>query len=212
MFNNDWDEILGEEMKKKYFQALTSFVDQAYQNKLVAPPKERLFYAFQKTPFADVRVVIIGQDPYPEEGVATGLAFATFAQNKIPRSLENIQKLLREDQDKKLQDKELEHWAEQGVFLLNTILTTEVGKVNSHRDIGWEVFTNAVIKKISDQKEGVVFVLLGKQAQTKEELIDKEKHHIIKTTHPSPQSAHRGFLKSKLFTQINEKLTTAIKW
>lgn len=212
MLNNDWEMILTVEMKKGYFQRLWAFIEKEYQNKMITPAKERIFYAFAKTPFQDVKVVILGQDPYPEKGVATGLAFATFAYNKAPRSLENIKKLLYKDQGVVLENPELEHWAAQGVFLLNTTLTNEVNKINAHVNLGWEIFTDEVIKKISEKKEGVVFVLLGGQAQSKEKIIDKTKHYIIKTSHPSPLSAHQGFMESCLFSQINEKLKEKIKW
>ncbi len=212
LFNNDWDKVLEQEIQKKYFRNILHIMERKYQVKDITPPKERLFLALQKTPFSQVRVVILGQDPYPEKGVATGLAFATFQSNEEPKTLVNIKKLLSRDQGVTLQNNELEHWAEQGVLLLNAVLTTEVGKVGAHQKMGWEVFTDAVIRKISDDKAGVVFVLLGRKAQEKVKLIDETKHHIIQTTHPSPLSAHRGFMDSQLFRQINEKLTDKIKW
>ncbi len=210
MINNDWDEKLLSEYQKAYFRELIQFVNRSYLEKEITPPADRIFRALQKTPFSQVRVVILGQDPYPEKGVATGLAFAT-NQEKKPRSLVNIEKALYYDLGRKIKNNNLDYWAEQGVLLLNTVLTNEIGQINAHRYIGWERFTDAIIKVISEEKEKVIFLLLGKQAQEKKQLI-KKKHIIIEASHPSPQGAYRGFLQSKVFSQINNNLEQKIDW
>ena len=211
MIGNDWDQLLKEEYQKPYFVQLLKFIDKEYQNKIIMPPKEQVFLALKQTPFSQVRVVILGQDPYPEINVANGLAFSASDNVATPKSLVNIKKLLEIDLGIKKENNSLDSWSEQGVLLLNAVLTVEANKVNSHRNLGWEKFTDQVIKILNKEKKRLIFVLLGRQAQQKKDLID-EKHIIIMTSHPSPLSAHRGFMRSKLFSQINQLLDDKITW
>jgi len=211
MIGNDWDEVLKNEYKKLYFPKIMQQLEQEYQTKQIAPPKDKIFQAFKNTPFDKVRVVILGQDPYPEQGVANGLAFSANNDVKTPRTLKNIKKLLQKDLNIIKTDNDLTKWSQQGVFLLNTVLTIEVGKINSHRHIGWEKFTDAVIKKLSAREESIIFVLLGKQAQQKQKHIAKH-HYIIATSHPSPLGVRYGFMESKLFSKINKRLKKPIAW
>jgi len=211
MIGNDWDEVLKNEYKKSYFQKIMQKLELEYQTKQIAPPKDKIFQAFQNTPFYSVRVAILGQDPYPEKGVANGLAFSANNDVKTPRTLKNIKKLLKNDLNINKNDNDLTKWSQQGVFLLNTVLTVEVGRVNSHRDLGWETFTDEVIKKLSARNDQIIFVLLGKQAQQKRELIAKH-HYVIATSHPSPLGVRYGFWESNMFGKINEILEKPINW
>jgi uracil-DNA glycosylase len=197
--NNSWDEILEEEFKKPYFSSLMSFVEKAYQTATVYPPKEKIFDAFVKTPFDKVKVVILGQDPYHEPGEAQGLCFYVPENVKTPPSLRNIAKELGKMPN-------LLDWAEQGVLLLNATLTVEAHKAGSHQKKGWEIFTDAVIKHLSEKKENLVFILWGAYAQKKGQIINKERHLTIESAHPSPLSARRGFFGSKPFDKANDYL------
>jgi uracil-DNA glycosylase len=197
--NNSWDEILEEEFKKPYFSSLMSFVENAYQTATVYPPKEKIFDAFVKTPFDKVKVVILGQDPYHEPGEAQGLCFYVPENVKTPPSLRNIAKELGKMPN-------LLNWAEQGVLLLNATLTVEAHKAGSHQKKGWEIFTDAVIKHLSEKKENLVFILWGAYAQKKGQIINKERHLTIESAHPSPLSARRGFFGSKPFDKANDYL------
>jgi uracil-DNA glycosylase len=197
--NNSWDEILEEEFKKPYFSSLMSFVENAYQTATVYPPKEKIFDAFVKTPFDKVKVVILGQDPYHEPGEAQGLCFYVPENVKTPPSLRNIAKELGKMPN-------LLDWAEQGVLLLNATLTVEAHKAGSHQKKGWEIFTDAVIKHLSEKKENLVFILWGAYAQKKGQIINKERHLTIESAHPSPLSARRGFFGSKPFDKANDYL------
>lgn len=211
MIGNDWDELLKGEYQKPYFIDLMKFLEKEYQTKLIMPKKECVFQALKNTPFSKTRVVFIGQDPYPGVGVANGLAFSANDNIETPKSLVNIKKLLKIDVGVVKENNSLENWSKQGVLLLNTVLTVEATKANSHHGIGWETFTDVIIQILSCQKEKLVFVLLGRQAQKKKFLIS-DKHSIIMTSHPSPLSAHRGFMNSCLFSKINQFLEEEINW
>ncbi len=196
------------EFDKPYFKELVWKVKEAYQKNEVWPKGGHIFNAFNKCPFPNLKVVILGQDPYPTPGHAHGLCFSV-AENvfPFPKSLNNIFKEIKDDLGNEVPDSgSLESWAEQGVFLLNTVLTVNAHESNSHKEFGWERFTDEVIRAISDQKEKVVFLLWGSQAQRKMDIIDTEKHHILKAVHPSPLSAHKGFFGCKHFSKTNEIL------
>lgn len=202
-----WKNILSDEFGKEYFRNLVEFVKKEYSTKQIFPPGRLIFNAFEQTPFDQVRVVIIGQDPYHKVGQAMGLSFSVPKGVPFPPSLQNIYKEIQSDLGKtSLTSGDLTPWAKQGVFLLNSVLTVEAGKAGSHRGRGWEIFTDAVIKKLSDQKENLVFILWGSYAQKKCSSIDPSKHLIIKSAHPSPLSAHNGFFGSKPFSRTNEYL------
>ena len=202
-----WKAILEEELAKEYYKTLIGKIKKMYRAKNVYPEPENIFRSFELCPFEDVQVVILGQDPYHGPGQAHGLSFSVPGGTKIPPSLRNIYKELLSDVNKPIPESgNLEYWAQQGVLLLNATLTVEKSKPGSHQGLGWETFTDSVIRKISTEKEYVVFLLWGKYAQAKEALIDSEKHLILKASHPSPFSAHKGFLGCKHFSQTNEYL------
>ncbi len=204
---DSWKEVLQDEFSKEYFIELTSKVREAYLSKTVFPSPELVFNAFDLCPFDQVKVVILGQDPYHGPGQAHGLSFSVPDGVRTPPSLQNIYKEIRDDLGKDIPTSgNLERWAKQGVLLLNATLTVEMAQANSHQAFGWEKFTDAVIKAISDQKEHVVFMLWGSYARSKSALIDWEKHSILEAPHPSPLSAHRGFLGCKHFSQANSYL------
>lgn len=213
-----WKEILKDEFNKPYFELLVSRVKNAYQTSDVWPKGSAIFNAFDKCPFDKLKVVILGQDPYPTPGHAHGLCFSVPTDVRpIPKSLINIFKEIQDDLGTPVPSNgNLERWAEQGVFLLNTSLTVRAHEPNSHKDFGWEKFTDEVIHKISTMKTGVVFMLWGSFAIRKSELIDRQKHSILTAPHPSPLSAHRGFLGCKHFSKTNEILIsqnqTPINW
>ncbi len=202
-----WKKVLEQEFEKSYFNELTKFVKDEYSSKVVFPKGNFIFRAFDECPFDKVRLVIIGQDPYHTPGVANGLAFSVNPEQRIPPSLINIYKELKADlgvEPPKTGD--LTRWARQGVLLLNATLTVRKGEPASHQGKGWEQFTDEVIRIVSEKKEHVVFFLWGAYAQKKEALIDSSKHFIIKSAHPSPFSADRGFFGSKPFSKANEYL------
>lgn len=205
-----WKQVLNEEFEKPYFIELIKFLkNEIQQGKTVFPKGSQIFEAFRLTPFNHVKVVILGQDPYHNVGQAHGLSFSVANGIVPPPSLINIYKELNSDLGiVKSNNGDLSHWAEQGVFLLNAILTVEAHKAGSHQKKGWEEFTNAVISKVNQLKENVVFILWGKFAQSKAMFIDSSKHKIIKSAHPSPLSAHNGFFGSKPFSKTNEYLRT----
>jgi uracil-DNA glycosylase len=203
-----WKEVLKEEFSKTYFQNIVLHLKtERSQGKTIYPPGSFIFNAFNTTSFDNVKVVILGQDPYHGAGQAHGLCFSV--QNGVapPPSLINIFKELQEDIGLQIPNHgNLSHWAQQGVFLLNASLTVRAGEPMSHAKIGWATFTDTVIKKISEQKKHVVFILWGKFAQEKRVLIDETKHLILKSAHPSPLSAHAGFFGCKHFSKTNEYL------
>ena len=202
-----WYSLLENEFNKDYFNEIRSFIRQEYKNKTIFPPAKLIFNAFNLTPINKIKVVIIGQDPYHGEGQAHGLSFSVPKDIRIPPSLLNIYKELKEDINKEIPKHGfLESWANQGVLLLNSVLTVESGKPNSHKNIGWEKFTESVIEKISIKKDKLVFLLWGNYAQKKEDFIDSNKHLILKSAHPSPLSAYNGFFGSKHFSKTNNFL------
>lgn len=202
-----WKQVLNNEFEKKYFIKLTEFVKNEYTTKTIYPPKSQIFSAFDYTSFDDVKVVIIGQDPYHGEGQANGLSFSVADGVKIPPSLRNIYKELKTDLGIiESTSGNLEAWAKQGVLLLNATLTVEAANAGSHQNKGWEDFTDAVIKLLSEEKENLVFVLWGSYAQKKGKKINREKHFVIESAHPSPLSVYRGFWDSKPFSKTNEYL------
>ena len=208
MIGNEWDLVLEDEFKKEYFIKIKDFVDSEYESKIIYPPYEEIFNAFKLTSIENVKVVILGQDPYHEAGQAHGLAFSTPDGRPIPRSLKNIFKEINSEYGYPIPESGcLEAWAQQGVFLLNTVLTVEDGNANSHSKCGWQTFTDNVIKLLNEQSQPIVFMLWGKQAEKKKELITNPNHLILITSHPSPFSARRGFLGSNHFKLANEFLT-----
>ncbi len=207
MIGNDWDLALANEFKQDYFLKIKDFICEEYNTKTIYPPYEEIFNAFKFTPLGNVKVVILGQDPYHEAGQAHGLAFSTPEGRPIPRSLKNIFKEINMEYDYPIPDSGcLEKWANQGVFLLNTVLTVEDGNANSHCKCGWQIFTDKVIKILDEQEQPIVFLLWGKQAEKKKELISNPNHLVLITSHPSPFSARRGFLGCNHFKLANEFL------
>ena len=202
----DWQEIFHNIKEQHDFSEMEAFLEEAYQNTTVYPARENVYQAFDLTPLDNVKVVILGKDPYHGPNQAHGLAFSVQPDAKFPPSLRNIYKELESDIGCKRTSPHLQDWAKEGVLLLNTVLTVEAHKAHSHKNIGWEIFTNEIIKSISRELEDVVFILWGKPAQEKIKLIDTERHHIIKSVHPSPLSAHRGFFGSKPFSETNQFL------
>jgi uracil-DNA glycosylase len=204
---DSWQKRLQPEFEKPYFQELTNFVKSEYQSQTVYPPGPEIFRAFDCSGFEDVKVVILGQDPYHGAGQANGLCFSVREGIRMPPSLQNIFKEIQSDLGKPLPaNGSLERWAKQGVLLLNATLTVRASSPGSHQQKGWELFTDEVIKIISREKENVVFILWGAYAQKKGEVIDTTKHMIIKSAHPSPFSAHHGFFGSRPFSKTNDYL------
>ena len=202
-----WYNLLKNEFEKSYFTNLRTFIKNEYKNKQIFPPPKLIFNAFNLTPVNKVKVVIIGQDPYHREGQAHGLSFSVPKNVKIPPSLINIYKELESDVGTNIPNHGLlEGWAKQGILLLNSVLTVESGKANSHKGIGWEKFTESVISKISIKKKKVVFLLWGNYAHKKEEFINPNEHLVLKTVHPSPLSAYNGFFGCKHFSKTNKFL------
>ena len=203
-----WKKVLQKEFDEKYFEDLVKFVKSEYQKSTVYPPAKFIFNAFELTPFDKVKVVILGQDPYHEVNQANGLAFSVNDGVVIPPSLVNIYKEIVSDLGQKTINKNgnLENWAKQGVLMLNATLTVQSHMAGSHQNKGWERFTDAVIKILSEQKENLVFILWGGYAQKKGSVIDESKHLVIKSAHPSPLSAYNGFFGSKPFSQTNAYL------
>lgn len=208
MTNLSWDDVFKTINESHDFSAMKETLTKRYQEGNVFPPKDEIYTAFELTPFTNVKVVILGQDPYHGQGQAHGLAFSVNDGIKLPPSLRNIYKELESDLGITRQSGSLKDWATEGVLLLNTVLTVDESQANSHRGLGWEVFTDNVIKALSDELEGVVFILWGKPAQSKIKLIDTTKHHIVQSVHPSPLSAYRGFFGSKPFSQTNDFLVS----
>ncbi|WP_278952005.1 uracil-DNA glycosylase [Lactobacillus apis] len=213
---NDWDEVLAPVFESNEYHALHEFLKKEYQTKRIFPDMYHIFTAFKLTPFAKTKVVILGQDPYHNPGQATGMSFAVMPGVKLPPSLQNIYKELYDDVGcVPVQHGYLKNWADQGVLLLNAVLTVPYGHANGHQGKGWEQVTDAAIKALSDRGQ-VVFILWGKYAQNKIALIDQEKNYVIKSAHPSPFSADRGFFGSRPFSRCNEALKkfgeTPIDW
>ncbi len=202
--DSSWKNVLHDEFNKEYFASLKKFLIDEKAHYKVFPKNQNIFNAYNTTTFDDLKVVILGQDPYHGENQAHGLAFSVQEGVKFPPSLANIFKELSDDMGCALpKTGELTKWAKQGVFLLNTVLTVRAHNAASHKDKGWEYFTDATIKAISDHKKNVVFILWGRPAQMKEKLIDTTKHLVLKAPHPSPLSSYRGFFGSKPFSKTN---------
>lgn len=202
-----WKAKLAEEFDKEYFKQLTSFVKEEVKAHTIYPAGKLIFNAFDHCPYDEVKVVIIGQDPYHGPGQANGLCFSVNDGVRFPPSLQNIFKEIQSDLGVPIpQSGNLERWADQGVLLLNATLTVRARQAGSHQKKGWEEFTDAVIKKLSDDKAGLVFILWGAYAQKKGAIIDASKHFVLKSAHPSPFSAHSGFFGSKPFSQTNAYL------
>ena len=207
-FNNNWDDILKDEFDKQYYLELREFLIKEYKSHLIYPDKYKIFEALKLTDYEDVKIVILGQDPYHGPNQAHGLAFSVSLGVPIPPSLLNIYKELERDMNFRIPNHGyLVDWSKQGVLLLNTALTVRAGMANSHRGKGWEVFTDQVIRLLSLREKPMVFLLWGKNAAEKEALIDTSKHLVLKAPHPSPLSAHRGFLGCGHFSKANEFLT-----
>lgn len=217
--HNTWKKVLNEEFNKPYFKELNEFVSEEYKNNTCYPKHTNIFEAFNKATFDKVKVVVIGQDPYHGEGQANGLCFSVSKGISNPPSLKNIFKELESDLGKKHDPEsgDLEKWANQGVLLLNAVLSVREGEAGSHQKLGWEKFTDAVIKVLSEEKENLVFLLWGGYAKKKGRKIDTSKHLVLTSGHPSPLSANRGFwFGNKHFSKTNEYLLahnkTPINW
>ena len=215
--SNDWLAPLTPEFAKPYYRELYKKVKEEYATHMIFPPSNEVFSAFELTPLADVKVVILGQDPYHNVGQAHGLCFSVKPDVEIPPSLVNIYKELHDDLGCYIPNNGyLVKWAKQGVLMLNTVLTVRAHQANSHRGIGWEEFTNAAIRVLNEQARPIVFILWGSPAQRKKEMLNNPKHLILEAPHPSPLSAYRGFFGSKPFSQTNAFLEknglTPIDW
>lgn len=207
MLGQDWDNILRDELSKKYFLDLMTKVEDEYKRKIIYPKKGDLFKAFRITSYENTKVVILGQDPYHGENQAEGLSFSVKDGVPKPPSLQNIFKELNMDLSIEISDNgSLLKWASEGVLLLNSVLTVEANKAASHKDIGWEQFTDAVIKKLNEKNTPVVFILWGAFARSKKKYITNSKHLVLESSHPSPFSAYNGFFGSKPFSKTNEFL------
>lgn len=205
--DESWYEQLEAEFNSGYFKNLKNFLIAEKAEQTVYPPGSMIFSAFNHTPFKDVKVVILGQDPYHGPGQANGLSFSVSPGIKIPPSLKNIYKEIEQDLNLPIPNiGDLTAWADQGVLMLNAVLTVRHKQPGSHQKQGWEMFTDAVIKKLSDEKQGVVFLLWGNFARSKKALIDSSKHHVLEAPHPSPFSAHTGFFGCGHFSKTNEIL------
>lgn len=203
----EWQEVLKEEFEKEYFISLMNFVSYEYKNKVVYPEAKNIFNAFNLCSFNDTKVVIIGQDPYHQPNQAHGLCFSVLDPTPCPPSLKNIYKEIELDLEIELPtSNDLSRWAKQGVLLINATLTVEANKAGSHQNKGWEEFTDSVINHLAKEKQGIVFLLWGSYAQKKGGFIDETKHLVLKSVHPSPLSAYRGFFGNNHFSQTNNYL------
>ncbi len=204
---NEWDELLGEEFQKEYYLKLRTFLAREYKTRRIFPDMYDIFNALKFTSYSDVKAVILGQDPYHGEGQAHGLCFSVKKSVEPPPSLKNMFKELSDDIGMKTPDHgELTKWAKQGVLLLNTVLTVRSGEANSHKGMGWEIFTDKVIEILNNREKPIVFILWGANARRKKELITNPQHKILETAHPSPLSAYNGFFGCRHFSQTNEFL------
>ena len=207
LINNDWDEILKEELDSQSYQNLRLFLNEEYSNRTIYPPARDIYNALRMTSYANTRVVILGQDPYHERGQAHGLSFSVNKGIDIPPSLLNIYKELKDDLGCSIPDHGyLIKWASQGVLLLNAVLTVRAHQANSHKGKGWEMITDAIIRKLNEKDTPVVFILWGANARAKKAFITNPKHLIIESVHPSPLSAYNGFFGSKPFSKTNQFL------
>ena len=217
IIHNSWQSILTDEFEKEYYQKLRNFLKKEYTTQKIHPDMYHIYEALELTPYEKVKVVILGQDPYHGVNQAHGLSFSVQPGVKIPPSLNNIYKELQSDLGiSPVKHGNLVSWAKQGVLLLNTVLTVREGQAYSHRGKGWEILTDKIIEKLNEREKPIVFILWGKPAQEKMKMIDKSRHIILTSAHPSPLSAHRGFLGSKPFSKTNDALMalgeTPIDW
>ena len=206
MTNNYWDAVLKEEYEKNYFKNIAMFINKEYKEKIVYPPKRDILRALKLTDYNDVKVVILGQDPYHGENEANGLSFSVNEGIKLPPSLKNIYKELYDDLGITKTTGVLTSWANQGVLLLNSVLTVLKDTPTSHSKIGWQEYTDAIIKKLNEREKPIVFILWGNYARSKKNLITNKRHYIIESPHPSPFSANSGFFGSRPFSKTNEFL------
>ena len=210
-------DIVAVEFEQDYYKKLHNYVENEYLHKTIFPPRQNIFRALNLCDYEDVKVVILGQDPYHELHQAKGLAFSVYPGVKIPPSLVNIYKELKDDVNTFIPNHgDLTKWAKQGVLLLNNVLTVEEGKANSHAGIGWEIFTLNIVKALNKREKPMVFILWGNNARSKKQYIDTSRHLVLESAHPSPLSAHRGFFGSKPFSKANDFLIknnmTPIDW
>ncbi len=218
LLKSGWHSALAGEFEKPYFGELMTFVEAEYQTQTIFPPKEAIFNALNMTALSDVKVLLLGQDPYHDENQAHGLSFSVLpSQKKLPPSLKNIYKELNDDMGCPIPDHGyLKKWADQGVLLLNTVLTVRAHEANSHQGKGWELFTDAVIRAVNEEDRPIVIFLWGKPAQKKMPMLTNPKHLVLTAPHPSPLSSYRGFFGSKPFSQANDYLKknglTEIDW
>ena len=208
IIEESWKRVLADEFSSLYFKNLAAFVKTAYANGVVYPPGKYIFEAFNRTPFDKVKVVILGQDPYHEPNQAHGLCFSVQKGVRLPPSLVNIYKELEDEFGTKFLDRDgdLSHWADQGVLLLNATLTVAAGNAGSHQGRGWEMFTDAVVSKLAEQRENLVFMLWGSYARRKGAVINRKRHLVLECAHPSPLSVYRGFFGCGHFRKANEYL------
>lgn len=207
LIGNKWDEVLQEEYKKEYFKKIVTYINKAYKERPIFPPKNYILRALTLTDYDDVKVVILGQDPYHGVGEANGLAFSVNNGVKLPPSLKNIYKELNSDLNIPISTKgDLTCWANEGVLLLNSVLTVEKDRPASHKNLGWETFTDEIISKVNEKETPVVFILWGNFAKSKKSLITNSKHLVLESTHPSPFSCNSGFFGSKPFSKTNNFL------
>lgn len=204
---NDWNEVLCDEFSKEYYTTLRNFLKEEYKTYTIYPPKEDVFNALRLTSYSDVKVVILGQDPYHGEGQAHGLAFSVREGVPLPPSLKNMYKEIEEETgESQPESGDLTRWARQGVLLLNTALTVRSGEANSHSGKGWEIFTDRVIEVLNEREKPVIFILWGRNAKTKERLITNSRHKVFTAAHPSPLSAYNGFFGCGHFNAVNREL------
>ena len=206
MTNNYWDVVLKEEYEKNYFKNIAMFINKEYKEKIVYPPKRDILRALKLTDYNDVKVVILGQDPYHGENEANGLSFSVNEGIKLPPSLKNIYKELYDDLGITKTTGDLTSWANQGVLLLNSVLTVLKDTPTSHSKIGWQEYTDAIIRKLNEREKTIVFILWGNYVRSKKNLITNKRHYIIESPHPSPFSANSGFFGSRPFSKTNEFL------
>lgn len=207
MINNEWDIILKDVFESEQYLKLQSFLDDEYENNIIYPTKDNIFNALKLTSYNDVKVVIMGQDPYHEPNQAHGLAFSVLEGIKLPPSLKNIYKEIESDLGIKMNNTgNLTNWAKQGVLLLNNVLTVKAHEANSHKGKGWEYVTDKIVEKLNDREEGIIFIFWGNNAKNKQKLINNPNHIVLTAPHPSPLSAYHGFFGCGHFKKINEIL------
>lgn len=204
ILNNDWHDVLADEFKKPYYKELRNFLISEYKTRIIYPDKHDIFNALHYTPLKDMKVLLLGQDPYHDENQAHGLSFSVMPGQRIPPSLQNIYKELKDDLGYDIPSNGyLKKWADQGVLLLNTVLTVRAHQAHSHQGMGWEQFTDAVIRAVNKQDRPIVIFLWGKPAQSKKPMLTNDRHLVLTAPHPSPLSAYRGFFGCKPFSKAN---------